>query len=147
MGAALSESLDQHQFDGSPEWVQIDLPNAFRSYFDGLLHAVLLRWVTPQRAWWGTPNDCVSLIDELRGRFFGTDDWPFLLCELLLAAAHGKVPDEGVAQLLSYAEVDGNTVRDDRTRDLLELAVILVENLLDSPRQQGRDLENPATGG
>ncbi|MCX7621671.1 MAG: hypothetical protein N2037_12615 [Acidimicrobiales bacterium] len=127
MGAALTEALERQKTDGSPEWVQIDLLNALRSYFDGLLHAALIRWVSPQRAWWGTANDCVALIDELRGRFFN-DDWPLLLCELLLAAAQGKVPDAGVELLLGYAEEDEARLTDE-ARGYLELAVLLVKNL------------------
>ncbi|MCW3047302.1 MAG: hypothetical protein JWO74_1586 [Solirubrobacterales bacterium] len=105
MGSALSQSIDRHDRDGAPEWVQVDLPNAFRSYFDALLHVSLLRWVAPSRAWWGSPNECVSLIDELAGRFSrSVEDWRLLLAELLMAAALGKVPEEGVNVLLSYAQ-------------------------------------------
>lgn len=104
MGAALTEKLDQVTTANAPEWVQIDLLNALRSYFDGILHASLLRWVHPARAWWGSENECRSLIDELRGRFDGTDDWRLLLAELLLAASMGKLPAAGTELLLDRAK-------------------------------------------
>ena len=103
VGAAMQEALQQKTSDGAPEWVQFDLPNAFRSYFDGLIHVAILRWVTPQRAWWGNnKNECEALIGELEGRF--PEDWKLLLPELLLAAAQGKVPDNGVDFLLNQAD-------------------------------------------
>jgi hypothetical protein len=58
------------------------------------------------RAWWGAPHECANLIDELAGRFSDSpDDSRLLLAEMLMAAALGKVPEEGVAALLSYLEV------------------------------------------
>ena len=103
VGAAMQAALQRATSDGAPEWIQFDLPNALRTYFDGLIHVSILRWVTPQRAWWGHDrHDCVALIGELLGRF--PDDWRLLLPELLLAAAQGKVPDDGVRFLLGEAE-------------------------------------------
>ena len=103
VGAAMAEELLRHTSDGAPEWTQFDLPNAMRSYFDGLLHAAIVRWVTPERAWWGSDdNECVALFGELKGR--SDEDWQFLLPELLLAAAQGKVPDDGVRFLLAEAK-------------------------------------------
>jgi hypothetical protein len=141
MGAALNQSLDNHDRAGAPEWVQIDLPNAFRSYFDALLHASLLRWVPPSRAWWGSSNECQSLIDELRGRFADSPpDWRLLLAELLLGSAMGKVPEVGVDAVLTHAEreldqavLDGGEPAEGHGLGLVELGVILVRNLRTGP--------------
>jgi hypothetical protein len=140
MGAALHEELDQRTSDSAPEWVLVDLPNAFRSYFDGLLHASLLRWTSSARVWWGTPNECESLIDELEGRFHDKSDWLLLLAELLLAAAEGKLPRRGVTLLLLHADraLEAATT-DEEPADggaghplgFVELGRILVLNLLD----------------
>lgn len=128
VGAAMQAALQRATSDGAPEWIQFDLPNALRSYFDGLIHVSILRWVTPQRAWWGHDrHDCVALIGELEGRF--PDDWKFLLPELLLAAAQGKVPDEGVRFLLSQAEtqLSASTWEDD-VLDFVDLGRAIAEN-------------------
>lgn len=151
MGAALTESLDRHEHSAAPEWVQVDLPNALRSYFDALLHVALLRWVSHARAWWGAPNECASLIDELAGRFRDApDDWHLLLAELLLAAAIGKLPEEGVDAVLAHADtalhaaepdeigVDGGAHR----LGFVELGAILVRQL-----QVGGRRRNPAASG
>lgn len=130
VGAALSEALDGKMMEGAPEWVHVDLPNAFRSYFDGLLHVSLLRWVSPQRAWWGGPNDCSSLINELHGRFADSDDWPLLLAELLLAAALGKLPDDGVELLLSLADIElREAAHPEPILEFIDLGRVFVENL------------------
>lgn len=136
VGAALYEALDRHVSKGAPEWVRIDLPNAFRSYFDGLIHACVLRWVTPQRAWWGDGNECRSLLGEMKGRL-DDSDWQLLLPELLLAAAMGKVPDEGVELLLAEAD---NTFEDhtatrwpDDVLDFVDLGRVLVEHFWKVP--------------
>ena len=117
---------------GAPEWNRIDLPNAFRSYFDGILHCSILRWSSPQRVWWGGPNTCRSLIEELKGRFGRRSDWQVLLPELLLAAALGKVPDEGVEVLLAEANVVLGAREEgwpDEVLAFVDLGRLLVENV------------------
>jgi hypothetical protein len=132
VGAALYEALDRHVSKGAPEWVRVDLPNAFRSYFDGLIHAALLRWVTPERAWWGNGNECRSLLGEMKGRL-DARDWQLLLPELLLAAAMGKVPDEAVELLLAEADMaldeNAETPWDSAVLDFVDLGRVLVSQL------------------
>jgi hypothetical protein len=125
VGAAMQEAIQRNTSDGAPDWVQFDLPNALRSYFDGLIHASILRWLTPERAWWGASrNDSVALIGDLQSRF--EEDWKLLLPELLLAAAQGKVPDEGFDLLMDEGEGvlrNGDWPAD--VLDFVELGVIL----------------------
>ncbi len=130
VGAAMQSALLRRVDQEVPEWVRFDLPNAFRSYFDGILHASILRWTAPARAWWGADgNECEALIGELRGRF--EDDWRFLLPELLLAASQGKIPQAGVDALLVEARmqlVSGSWPPD--VLRFVELGRILVEKLM-----------------
>lgn len=85
VGAAMQSALLRRIDEEVPEWVRFDLPNAFRSYFDGIIHASILRWTEPARAWWGVDdNECEALIGELQGRF--EEDWECLLPELLLVS-------------------------------------------------------------
>lgn len=134
VGSALSESIDRNYSRGAPEWVQVDLPNAFRSYFDALLHTSLLRWVDAARVWWGASNECESIIEELAGRFSDSpDDWNLLLAELLLGAALGKLPEEGVDAVLGLAEAamrEGDTtLPDPHPLGFVELGTILVHQM------------------
>ena len=133
VGAAMQEALQQKTSDGAPEWVQFDLPNAFRSYFDGLIHVAILRWVTPQRGWWGyDENECVALIGELQGRF--PEDWKLLLPELLLAAAQGKVPENGVDFLLNQADLQLKAdTWDADVLDYVDLGRVLAERFRPPP--------------
>ena len=129
----MQEALEQNTSERTPEWVQFDLPNALRSYFDGLIHAAIIRWLTPERAWWGQDdNACVALLSELEGRFEG--DWKLLLPELLLAAAHGKIPDSGVRHLIARAEsrlsADASEQWPRELLDYVELGLMLVRKLV-----------------
>ena len=129
----MQAALERHTSDSKPEWVQFDLPNALRSYFDGLIHASIIRWLTPERAWWGRDdNACVALLSELEGRF--EEDWRLLLPELLLAAAQGKIPDSGVRHLIDKAET---RLSDETSRqwprdmlDYVDLGLTLVRQLV-----------------
>jgi len=129
----MQEALQQKTSQGSPEWVQFDLPNALRSYFDGLIHVAIIRWVTPQRAWWGhDENECVALIGELEGRF--PEDWKLLLPELLLSAAQGKVPDNGRDFLVNQARTQLEAKKwDDAVLDYVDLGRVLAEKFRPPP--------------
>ena len=133
VGTAMHAALEHNTSDSTPEWVQFDLPKALRSYFDGLIHAAIIRWVTPERSWWGhDDNDCVALLSELEGRF--EKDWRLLLPEFLLAAALGKIPDSGVWHLIDKANTQ--LLRNASQRwpqdvlDYVELGLILVKKLV-----------------
>lgn len=145
VGAAMQSALLRRVDEEVPEWVRFDLPNAFRSYFDGILHASILRWTAPARAWWGVDdNECEALIGELKGRF--EDDWAFLLPELLLAAAQGKVPQAGVDMLLAEARAQlASEAWSLEVLRFVELGRILVENLV--PPADDSNVSASATGG
>lgn len=130
VGAAMQQSLQNAQSAGAPEWVQFDLPNVLRSYFDGILHAAVLRWVTPDRVWWGeTPNDAPALLAELSAR--NDDDWRLVLPEALLAAAEGKVPEPGVRFLLNDAHARLNSGKwPEEVLAYVDLGRLLAEQLL-----------------
>ncbi len=103
VAAAMQSALEHHTAEGRPQWIQFDLPNAFRSYFDGVIHAAIIRCLAPEHAWWGRDdNACVALLRELEGRF--ERDWKLLLPELLLAAAQGKIPHSGAWHLIRKAD-------------------------------------------
>ena len=138
VGAAMQAALLRRVDEEVPEWVSFDLPNAFRSYFDGIIHASILRWTEPARIWWGVDgNECEALIGELRGR--SEDDWQCLLPELLLSAAQGKVPEVGVDVLLgeARAELASRSWPIDVLR-FVDLGRILVERLVLPPADESR---------
>lgn len=130
VGAAMQHALQNAQSAGAPEWIQFDLPNVLRSYFDGLLHACVLRWMTPDRAWWGTSvNDCPALLAELAER--DESDWELLLPEGLLACAEGKVPEAGVRYLLNEADRRlGENAWDDQVLAFVDLGRVLASAFL-----------------
>ena len=139
VGAAMQAALVRSTTERTPEWIQFDLPNAIRSYFDGLIHAAIIRWLTPERAWWGHDNNaCVALLSELEGRF--EEDWRLLLPELLLAAAQGKIPDSGVQHLIDKAETQLNCETSQQwPRDVLdyvELGLTLVKKVVSFAEEQ-----------
>ncbi len=146
VGAAMQAALLRRTDEEVPEWVRFDLPNAFRSYFDGIIHASILRWTEPARAWWGVDdNECEALIGELKGR--SDDDWKFLLPELLLSAAQGKVPQVGVDALLVEArtQLDNNSWPLEVLR-FVELGRILVDNLVPVPADDGDAADSESNG-
>jgi hypothetical protein len=108
----------------------IDLPRTFRSFFDGLIHAAVLRWSRPGECWWGDrPRDCTQLIYEMRHQM--SEDWELILPELLLAGLQGKFPTEDFQEVLALAErsvlsstsVEG--FKDERARTYLRLGLDL----------------------
>ena len=133
VGSAMQSARIQANRRGAPYWAKFDLPRVLRSYFDGLIHACILRWCEPQEAWWGSDSsDCRDLLQQLEGQDF---DFDLLLPELLLAGAQEKLPEEGVAQVVGSARHrishNGDSL-DDRTRSHLQLGIDLCERALDA---------------
>ena len=84
VGSAMQSARIRKRQQGAPYWARFDLRRVLRSYFDGLIHACILRWCEPQEAWWGPDSsDCCDLLQQLEGQDF---DFDLLLPELLLAA-------------------------------------------------------------
>ena len=119
VGTAMQSEMERASSSEALQWIQFDLPNVFRSYFDGLLHAAVIRWGTPTSLWWGNGTEPEALLLELRGRFEDSPngDWHLLLCELLLASAQGKVPSEAAVFLEAEAGRRLNAEPPDRWSD------------------------------
>ena len=128
VGSAMQSARIRASQRGAPHWAQFDLRRVLRSYFDGLIHACILRWCEPQEAWWGPDSsDCCNFLQQLEGQDF---DFDLLLPELLLAGAQEKLPEEGVAQVVDSARDrisrNGDPL-DERTRSHLRLGIDLCE--------------------
>ena len=113
---------------GTPYFAQFDLRRVLRSYFDGLIHACILRWCEPQEAWWGPDRGaCSDFLQQLEGQDF---DFDLLLPELLLAGAQEKLSEEGVGLVVDLARSrlsrNGDSL-DERTRNHLQLGIDLCE--------------------
>lgn len=131
VGAAMQAARIQATSRGAPHWTQFDLRRVLRSYFDGLIHACILRWCEPHEAWWGPKSsDCPEFLLELEGVDF---DFDLLLPELLLACAQEKLPKGATAQLVITAKNRVASAGDDRTRSHLKLGIDLCELALDGP--------------
>ena len=125
VGAAMQSARIQARPQGAPYWIQFDLRRVLRSYFDGLIHASVLRWCDPQEAWWGAnSSDCCDFLLELEGVDF---DFDLLLPELLLAGAQEKLPEEATAQAVATAKKRLGANLDERTCDHLKLGIDLCE--------------------
>jgi hypothetical protein len=74
-----------------PVWHLFEMPALLRSYYDVLLLMTMLRWMDPVEIWWG--EHAVESVTALLDRATADDD-AVLVPELLLAAAHGKLPLE-----------------------------------------------------
>ena len=128
VGSAMQAARIQASRRGAPYWTQFDLRRVLTSYFDGLIHACILRWCEPQEAWWGPDSrDCCDFLLHLEGVDF---DFDLLLPELLLACAQEKLPEEAAAQVLETAKVrigrSGDSL-DERARSHLRLGIDLCE--------------------
>ena len=128
VGSAMQSARIRASQRGAPYWAQFDLRRVLRSYFDGLIHACILRWCEPQEAWWGPDSsECCNFLQQLEGQDF---DFDLLLPELLLAGAQEKLPEEGVAQVVDSARArisrNGDSL-DERTRSHLQLGIDLCE--------------------
>lgn len=134
VGASMQAARLRARTDGAPHWMQFDLRRILRSYFDGLIHACVLRWCQPHEAWWGPqPGDSPGFLQELEGVNF---DFDLLLPELLLACAQDKLPTEATAHLIEVARhrLDSPGVSiDARTEDHLRLGINLCEIVLERP--------------
>jgi hypothetical protein len=96
----------------------------------------VLRWLDPREGWWGADEeDERSLLIEVEGQ--SPDDWPFVLAELLLATAQGKVPTSMRDPLLAAADAALQRSLDTRTwsgivmgRELVRVDVAAVAGAL-----------------
>ena len=128
VGSAMQSARIRASRQGAPYWAQFDLRRVLRSYFDGLIHACILRWCEPQEAWWGPDSDdCSNFLQQLEGQDF---DFDLLLPELLLAGAQEKLPGDAVAQIVDSARSRigrSDDALDGRTKSHLRLGIALCE--------------------
>lgn len=123
VGSAMHASRVANDYRISPIWLQVALQRSFKSYFDGLILACILRWVRPHEANWG--ERCAEVLSEAQDKLQRAD-WEILLPELLLAAAQGKLPFSSHAFLLE--EADRLVADDNAQRPWLELGSQLLRN-------------------
>lgn len=132
VGSAMQSARILASQRGAPYSTQFDLQRVFRSYFDGLIHACVLRWCEPQEVWWGTDGkDCCDFLLHLESVDF---DFDLLLPELLLACAQEKLPEDAAAQLITTAKKRLSHTADpldERSRDHIQLGINLCELALD----------------
>ncbi len=127
VGAALQAMRNTQDWRATPAWEKVNLERLFRSYFDGLILACVLRWVRPSETWWGEDADsCTFLLTQARERF-EEKDWNVLLPELLLAAAQGKVPEEAHRFLRSAAQQAIEESQDTALVDWLVLGLAVLD--------------------
>ena len=124
VGSAMQSARIQANRLRAPYWTQFDLRRVLTSYFDGLIHACVLRWCEPQEVWWGPDSrDCCDFLLRFESMDF---DFDWLLPELLLACAQEKLPEEAAAQVLAIATGRGDP-SDERARSHLRLGIDLCE--------------------
>ena len=133
VGSAMHAARIQASRRGVPYWTQFDLRRVVRSYFDGPIHACILRWCEPQEAWWGPENsDCSDFLQYLENVDF---DFDLLLPELLLACTQEKLREEATRQLITTAERRigrASDALDEHTLNHVRLGIAICEQPLDS---------------
>jgi hypothetical protein len=102
MGSAVHRRRTGGAVRTAPEWRMFEVPAIVRSYFDAMMIASVLRWISPQEAWWGATigEARQTMMDLLTRTKDHHGDLVVLLPELLLATAQGKVHPSARAQLL-----------------------------------------------
>ena len=91
VGSAVHRERERIAEIRGPVWHLFEMPALLRSYYDPLLIAAMLRWMEASEIWWG--DQALGAVTALLSR--GTEeDEAVLLPELLLAAAHGKIPED-----------------------------------------------------
>ena len=103
VGAAMEGARATKAEGASPEYRVFELPAIFRSYYDPMLVAALLRWVRPHEAWWGwqwfDADRAVTHLVERMPRELRR----IVLAELLLAAGQGKIGPSAIPNLRAFA--------------------------------------------
>lgn len=113
VGSAVHREREKRAAEPGPVWHLFEMAALVRSYYDVLLIASMLRWMSPSEIWWG--NSASSCILELIERST-VEDRAVLIPELLLAAAHGKLPPDA-ARILEEQAVQLLTAPPDGFRE------------------------------
>jgi hypothetical protein len=103
VGAAMQAAREEAGTRSVPERRVFEMPAMVRSYYDPLILASFLRWLTPSEAWWGwEPNDATTVLADMIERT-SQESRVMLIAELLLAAAQGKVPAQAIETIVGRA--------------------------------------------
>jgi hypothetical protein len=107
-----------------PYRLSFELPAIFRSYYDPLIVASVLRWIRPTEAWWGeTPTGAEIVLADLFARTVGMPPLATMLAaELLLAGGLGKIP---AAALRDVVVPEAHRLYDVSESPVLEVALSL----------------------
>ena len=96
MGSVINYTRLNEQPAAAPRWVLFDMGRIVRSYFDAVITCSIIRWLQPGELWWGTESDDPDSVRDsvafLLDQAADHREQVLLVPELLLAAAHGKVP-------------------------------------------------------
>lgn len=131
LGSAIHFERIVQRRAGTPDWTVFDLPRVFRSYFDGVIQAAVLRWLEPAECWWGDgPADAIQLLQELEHRTKDLVDWKTLLPELLLAAAQSKMPRTAAEFLVGRVDEQDRAAFTDDEWQWVELGRFVCEQNL-----------------
>jgi hypothetical protein len=104
VGAAVHDKREQEAHASGPTWELFEVPALLRSYYDPLIIAAMLRWMSPGEMWWGDGDNAGwQAVAEAISRTSDPQDLPVLMAELLLAAAQGKVPEPAVEVVVAHA--------------------------------------------
>jgi len=101
IGSAVHRERQRMADEPGPVWHLFEMPALLRSYYDPLIIASMLRWLSPAEIWWGE-DVAMQAVVELFERT-SVDDKRVLVPEFLLAAAHGKVPEDAGEHIAQVA--------------------------------------------
>jgi hypothetical protein len=106
-----------------PHRLAFELPAIFRSYYDPLIVASILRWIRPTEAWWGdSPESAEVVVADLLARANGMPKLEaMIVAELLVGAALGKVPRSATILIV----MEARRLREVVAQDILEVALAL----------------------
>jgi hypothetical protein len=110
----------------APLWRMFEMHAIFRSYYDPIIVACILRWLRSTEVWWGdNARDSGTVLTNAIRRT-NEKDQVTLVSELLLAAAQAKIPTELHEQLVEYATLLAESVGEGVDAPL-QLGIALVE--------------------
>lgn len=140
VGSSMERARQQERGRAAPEQRVFDMPAIARSYYDPLILCAIFRWLQPHEQWWGTlPATGATSIIEMTERFRDPAPLKFLVPELLLASALGKVAPGPMSAVQAHARrlLEGDTLAD-RERAALELGLLLVPEHVSHDEKRAR---------
>lgn len=103
VGAAMERARNEARDAAVPARRVFELGAIVRSYYDPMILASVLRWLSPHEAWWGwdtvdEPKIVAAMLERAT-----VEQQAILIPELLLAAAQGKLNQGGTTQVVAGA--------------------------------------------